>query len=104
MSLGHRSENNENYELLFILDPAMDEAARNQMIETVKGIINADGEAGEADLWGAKKLAYPINKKKDGFYVLIPFKASAELPKELDRRLKISDNCMRHIIVCQDEK
>lgn len=93
-----------NYELLFILDPAMDEAARNQMIETVKGIINADGEAGEADLWGAKKLAYPINKKKDGFYALIPFKASAELPKELDRRLKISDNCMRHIIVCQDEK
>lgn len=93
-----------NYDLLFILDPAMDEAARNQMIETVKGIINADGEAGEADLWGAKKLAYPINKKKDGFYVLIPFKASAELPKELDRRLKISDNCMRHIIVCQDEK
>lgn len=93
-----------NYELLFILDPAMDEAARNQMIETVKGIINADGEAGEAELWGAKKLAYPINKKKDGFYVLIPFKASAELPKELDRRLKISDNCMRHIIVCQDEK
>lgn len=93
-----------NYELLFILDPAMDEAARNQMIDTVKGIINADGEAGEADLWGAKKLAYPINKKKDGFYVLIPFKASAELPKELDRRLKISDNCMRHIIVCQDEK
>lgn len=93
-----------NYELLFILDPAMDEAARNQMIETVKGIINADGEAGEADLWGAKKLAYPINKKKDGFYVLIPFKASAELLKELDRRLKISDNCMRHIIVCQDEK
>ena len=82
----------------------MDVAARNQMIETVKGIINADGEAGEADLWGAKKLAYPINKKKDGFYVLIPFKASAELPKELDRRLKISDNCMRHIIVCQDEK
>ena len=93
-----------NYELLFILYPAMDEAARNQMIETVKGIINADGEAGDADLWGAKKLAYPINKKKDGFYVLIPFKASAELPKELDRRLKISDNCMRHIIVCQDEK
>ena len=93
-----------NYELLFILDPAMDEAARNQMIETVKGIINADGEAGEADLWGAKKLAYPINKKKDGFYVLIPFKASAELPKEMYRRLKISDNCMRHIIVCQDEK
>ena len=93
-----------NYELLFILDPAMDEAARNQMIETVKGINNKKKKTKKTDLWGAKKLAYPINKKKDGFYVLIPFKASAELPKELDRRLKISDNCMRHIIVCQDEK
>ena len=38
-----------NYELLFILDPAMDEAARNQMIETVKGIINADGEKAAAE-------------------------------------------------------
>ena len=53
-----------NYELLFILDPAMDEAARNQMIETVKGIINADGEAGEADLWGVKKLAYRSTRRR----------------------------------------
>ena len=93
-----------DYELLFILDPAMDEAAISAYVETVKGIINADGEAGEADQWGVRKLAYPINKKKDGYYVLIPFKANPELPKELDRRLKISDNVMRHIIVCQDEK
>ncbi|MBQ6622016.1 MAG: 30S ribosomal protein S6 [Mogibacterium sp.] len=93
-----------NYELLFIMDPAMDEEQRNAMIETIYGIINADGEAGEADQWGSRKLAYEINKKKDGYYVLIPFKASPELPKELDRRLKISDNIMRHIIVCQDEQ
>lgn len=93
-----------NYEVLFILDPAMEEEARNKMIETVSGIINADGEAGEPDIWGIRKLAYSINKKKEGFYVLIPFQANPELPKELDRRLRISDNCMRHIIVSQDEK
>jgi small subunit ribosomal protein S6 len=93
-----------DYELLFILDPAMDEETKAKMIETIKGIINADGEAGEADQWGIRKLAYPINKKKEGFYVLIPFKANPELPKELDRRLRISDNIMRHIIVSQEEK
>ena len=93
-----------NYELLFVLDPGLDEEQKSQMVETVKGIIAADGEVGEVDLWGDRKLAYPINKKKDGYYVLLPFKASVELPKELDRRLKISDNVMRHIIVCTDEE
>lgn len=92
-----------DYEVMFILDPTLDEEAKNSMIENVKSIINEDGEAGEADVWGNKKLAYQINKKKEGFYVVAPFKASTELPKELDRRLKISDAVMRHIIVCQDE-
>lgn len=92
-----------NYEVLFILDPVLDDEQKNSLIENVKGIIAADGEAGEADIWGNRKLAYEINKKKDGFYVLIPFKANPDLPKELDRRLKISDSVMRHIIVCQDE-
>lgn len=92
-----------DYEVMFILDPTLDEEAKNSMIENVKNIINEDGEAGEADVWGNKKLAYQINKKKEGFYVVVSFKASTELPKELDRRLKISDAVMRHIIVCQDE-
>ena len=84
-----------DYEVMFILDPTLDEEVKNSMIENVKSIINEDGEAGEADVWG--------NKKQEGFYVVVPFKASTELPKELDRRLKISDAVMRHIIVCQDE-
>lgn len=92
-----------DYEVMFILDPTLDEEVKNSTIENVKNIINEDGEAGEADVWGNKKLAYQINKKKEGFYVVVPFKANTELPKELDRRLKISDAVMRHIIVCQDE-
>ena len=91
------------YEVMFILDPTLDEETKNGMIEKIKGIINENGEAGEADVWGNRKLAYQIEKKKEGFYVVLPFKANAELPKELDRRLKISDKVMRHIIVCQDE-
>ena len=92
-----------DYELLFVLDPDLTEEQKAEMIETIKGIIAADGEAGEANGWGDKKLAYPINKKSVGYYVVLPFKAGAELPKELDRRLRISDNVMRHIIVCPDE-
>ena len=51
-----------------------------------------------------RKLAYPIQKKNEGYYVVIEFKGEPTLPKELDRRLKISDNVMRHIIVNKDEK
>ncbi len=93
-----------DYELLFVLDADLAEDQKAAMIETVKGIINKGGEAGEADVWGARKLAYPINKKNEGYYVVLPFKADAELPKELDRRLRISDKVVRHIIVAQDEK
>jgi small subunit ribosomal protein S6 len=51
-----------------------------------------------------RKLAYPIEKKTEGYYVVIEFQAEPTLPKELDRRLRISDNVMRHIIVNKDEK
>ena len=93
-----------DYELLFVLDPSLDEEQKTTLIETVKSVINADGEAGEPDVWGDKKLAYNIGKKNTGYYVVLPFKASAELPKELDRRLRINENVMRHIIVSQDEE
>ena len=96
--------NMRDYELLFVLDPSLDEEQKTTLIETVKSVINADGEAGEPDVWGDKKLAYSIGKKNTGYYVVLPFKASAELPKELDRRLRINENVMRHIIVSQDEE
>ncbi len=93
-----------DYELLFVLDPDLDEEKKASLIETVKSVIAAGGEAGEADIWGDRRLAYAINKKNTGYYVVLPFKADAELPKELDRRLRINENVMRHIIVCQDEE
>ena len=74
------------------------------MIETIKGIIAADGEVGEVNIMGIQKTAYPINKKNEAFYFVIEFTATPQLPKELDRRLKISDNVMRHIIINKDEK
>ena len=93
-----------NYELMFIIDPALEDDKKEATVETVKGIIAAEGEVGNVDVWGMRKLAYPIQKKTEGYYVVIEFKAQPTLPKELDRRLRISDNVMRHLIVNKDEK
>lgn len=89
---------------MFIIDPTLEEAKKDAVVETVKEIIAADGEVGKVDVWGMRKLAYPIQKKNEGYYVVVEFKASTELPKELDRRLRISDAVMRHLIVNKDEK
>ena len=93
-----------NYEVMFIIDPALEDDAKEATIEAVKGIIAAEGEVGNTDVWGMRKLAYPIQKKSEGYYVVIEFKAEPTLPKELERRLKISDNVMRHLIINKDEK
>ena len=93
-----------NYEVLFIIDPALEDEKKEATIEAVKEIIAADGEVGDVDVWGMRKLAYPIKKKSEGYYVVIEFKGNPTLPKELDRRLKISDNIMRHLIDNKDQK
>ena len=93
-----------NYEVMFIINPAIEDDKKEATIEAVKEIIASEGEVGNVDVWGMRKLAYPIQKKTEGYYVVIEFKAQPTLPKELDRRLKISDNVMRHIIDNKDEK
>ena len=70
----------------------------------MKSYLSEVVQISNADVWGMKKLAYPIQKKTEGYYVVIEFKAQPTLPAELDRRLKISDNVIRHIIINKDEK
>lgn len=93
-----------NYEVMFVLEAALDDAKKQEVIETVKGIIAAEGELGNVNVWGNRRLAYPINKKNEGYYVVAEFKSNSQMPKELDRRLRISDNIIRHIIINKDEK
>ena len=94
-----------NYELMYILDSAVDDAAKAAFTENVQKIItDASGTVDKVDEWGIRKLAYPIQKKNEGFYVVIDFSAEKELPKELDRRLRIADACVRHIIINKDDE
>ncbi|MDD2215022.1 MAG: 30S ribosomal protein S6 [Eubacteriales bacterium] len=93
-----------NYEVMFIIEAALEDDKKEAAIEMVKEIIAIDGEVGKVDVWGMRKLAYPILKKKEGYYVVIQFVGKPQLPKELDRKLKISDSIIRHIIINKDEK
>ncbi len=97
-------EKMKKYEIMFIIDATLEDSVKEETIEAVKGIISADGEVEKVDVWGLRKLAYPIQKKNEGYYVVIEFAASTELPKELDRRLRISDNVIRHMIISKEEK
>ena len=92
------------YEVLYIVKPTLDDEAREAVLDSIKNIITeAKGEVGEVDVWGSRKLAYPIEKFRDGVYTLVNFKADVEFPKELDRRLKISEDVIRPVIGAQEE-
>lgn len=92
------------YETLFVLKANIEEAARIELIEKFTGIINNDGEVTNVDEWGTRKLAYEIEKVNEGYYVLVDFKANPELPKELERNFKISDDVIRYVVINKEEK
>lgn len=93
-----------NYEVMFIIDPILDDETKEKTVAIAQEIIAADGEVDKVDVWGMRKLAYPIQKKNEGYYVVIDFKANPTLPKELDRRMRISDNIIRHLIINKDAR
>ena len=94
------------YELTYIIDTALEETARKELIEKVSALIAAnDGEVEKVDeTWGKRRLAYAINYKTEGWYVLVTFKAPADLPKELERNLEIYDSVLRYLVVKLVEK
>ena len=89
----------KNYELVYVVRPNAEDEVKEAVLNKVQEVISANGEVEKVDTWGNKKLAYQIAKFSEGFYVLVNFKASADLPKELDRNLKINENVIRHMIV-----
>ena len=89
----------KNYELIYVVKPNADEEAREAVMNKVKEVVATAGEVVNVDVWGTKKLAYPIAKFNEGHYVLVNFAAGVEVPKELDRNLKINENVIRHMIV-----
>ena len=93
------------YELIYIIDTAVEEAARKELIEKFNGIITANGgEVVKVEEWGKRRLAYAIDYKTEGYYVYVGFNAASELPKELTRNLQINESVIRSQIVKLLEK
>ena len=87
------------YEILFILSADLEDAPRDAVIDKYKSIITAaGGEVEKVDKWGTKKLAYPINYKSEGFYVVMTFSSPAGIPAEIERQMRISDEVMRFLV------
>ena len=92
-----------NYEVVYIIDPAQGEEAVAAMVAKFKILAEQNCSALEVEEWGTRKLAYPIDYKTEGYYVLVNFTSAPEFPRELDRKLRINDGIMRSLIVCKGE-
>lgn len=92
-----------SYETIFIIDSTLEPDAITAEKDKFVKIITDNAEIGEVEEWGKRRLAYPINFKSEGYYVLVNFVADTEFPKELDRRYRIDENILRTIIIRKDE-
>ena len=91
------------YEAMYIVPPEMEDEAIKGVIEKFSGIITANGgEIEKTDEWGRKKLAYPIDYKTEGYYVLVNFAAAPELPRELERNFRNDESILRYMVVRQN--
>ena len=93
------------YEELFIIRPDEPEEQIDQLIEQLTVLIaNHGGNVDKAEKWGVRKLAYRVEKRSEGFYVLLQFTAKPETVHELERRLRVSDQVLKFLTVRVDEK
>jgi small subunit ribosomal protein S6 len=92
------------YEQLFIAKPDAPDEEVDAFIEQMKTIVsNAGGTVDKVDKWGKRKLAYRVDKYREGAYVLFQFTAGAEAVKEFERRLRVSDLVIKFLTVRIDE-
>ena len=88
-----------NYEMIVILNTGLESSVKETVLNRLYDIIKENGTLGEIDDWGTRKLAYEINKKSEGNYVLINFEADPSIVKELERRAQITDQIMKYLVV-----
>ena len=91
-----------NYEVVYIIDPAQGEEAVAATVAKFQTLAEQHASNVVVDEWGKRRLAYAINYKTEGYYVLMTFTSGPEFPAELDRLMRINTGIMRSIIVCKD--
>ena len=91
------------YELAVVVSAKIEDDERAQVIEKVKALVERfGGQISDVDEWGKKRLAYEIQKMKEGFYYFIQFEAESSAPAEIESRIRIMDNVLRYLCVKQE--
>lgn len=94
-----------HYEAMYIIDAMVEEQPRKDLIERFSNLIVQNGGTVERiDEWGKRQLAYPINYKTVGYYVLMFFTAPSAMPRELERNFQISESVLRYLVTANDGK
>lgn len=87
------------YESVIIINPNVEENSLKELIEKFKTLINTDGNVEQVNELGKKKLAYEINKNKEGYYIVYDFEAKPNLIAELERNYRITDEVLKFIVI-----
>ena len=87
------------YETIFVIDASLPEEQITALTDKFKAMIEANGTVESVDVWGKRRLAYPINYKTEGYYVLVNFASEAEFVAELERVYNITDGLLRTIVI-----
>ncbi|HIU03330.1 MAG TPA: 30S ribosomal protein S6 [Candidatus Onthocola gallistercoris] len=91
------------YELAVVVTTKIDDEARAAVIERVKDVITRfGGTVTNVDDWGKRRLAYEIQKMKEGFYYFITFESNSDCPNEVEQRIRIMENVIRYLCIRQD--
>ncbi len=91
------------YELAVVVSAKIEDDERAQVIERVKAlVVRFGGRISDIDEWGKKRLAYEIQKMKEGYYYFIHFESDTETPGEIEQRIRIMDNVIRYLCVRQE--
>lgn len=92
------------YELALVINGKVDEEVKTSTVEKAKEIIaQFGGTISNVDEWGKRRLAYEINKIKEGFYFIINFEADANVPAEIESRLRIMEPVLRFLVTRQED-
>jgi len=94
-----------DYELTIIADPGLDEKDQKSLREKIKKNVEAGkGKVTKEDIWGLKRLSYPIAKKEDGFYVFYILRSEPAGLVELEKNLKLEEKIMRYLLIKRERK
>ena len=96
---------NRDYEIVYIFDSKLDESQINEKLDRFHALLTNNGGKAEitaVDHWGRRELAYPIEKRSNGYYVVVQFTGDGEPLPEMERLLKLDEDVLRYLIVVNE--